>query len=421
MEPAVLIGERGASWGRPEGVFGLSRDDRRYHTAVLGKTGLGKTTLLRNLLVQDIEAGEGVAVIDPHGDLAEELLDHIPRWRTDDVVYLNPGDPERPVGLNLLRQRGDRHVVVGGVIAALRHLWSDSWGPRLEYILGNALAALVEEGNSTLLGVLRLLDDPVYRDRTVRRVSDPLVRRFWTHEFAEYSDRFRVEAVAPIQNKLGRLLGVPPIRNMLGQVRSTLDVRFMMDDRRILIANLSKGQVGEDAANFLGSLLVASIQLAAMQRADTPEDERTDFYVYLDEAHTFTTPALAGMLSELRKYRCSLTLATQYLDQLRPEIRSAIFGNIGNLVAFGVGPSDAEQLAPDFQPFPPARLLDLDRFEVAVRLREGRGGRSAFIGRTLPPVGERHGRGPLIARRSAAKYGRDRRKTESKIRRWLAV
>jgi DNA helicase HerA-like ATPase len=421
MEPVIFIGERGVSWGRPPGVFGFSRDDRRYHTAVFGKTGLGKTTLLRNLLVQDIAAGEGVALIDPHGDLAEELLDYIPRWRADDVVYINPADLKNPVGFNLLRQRGERHQVVAGIVSALRHLWADSWGPRLEYILANALSALVEDGSSTLLGVLRLLDDADYRERVVARVSDPLVRRFWTHEFADYSDRFRSEAIAPIQNKLGRLLSVVPIRNILGQVRSTLDVRFMMDDRRILIVNLSKGLLGEDNASFLGSLLVASIQLAAMQRGDTPEADRTDFYVYLDEAHTFTTPALAGMLSELRKYRCSLTLATQYLDQLRPEIRSAVFGNVGNLVSFGVGAADAEQLAAEFDPFPPGRLTELDRFEVAVRLREGRGGRSAFTARTLPPAGNFYGRRDAIARRSAEKYGRSREKIESKIKRWLSV
>ena len=421
MEPVdVIIGERSGGYGAEPGLFGMRCDDRRRHTLVLGKTGLGKSTLLLNMLIQDVAAGGGVALIDPHGDMAEELLNRIPRHRTDDVVYFDPADVDRPLGWNVLRMSRDRHLAVSGLISAFKHLWGDSWGPRLEYILANALLALAEEGGSTLLGVLRLLSDESYRMRVARRVQDPVVRAFWLTEFAEYDRRFRTEAIAPIQNKLGRLLSSAPLRNILSQVRSSFDLRFMMDDNRIFIANLSKGRIGEDATNFLGSLLLAGFQHAALSRANIPEDARRDFFLVVDECHNFTSQATASMLSELRKYRCGMTLAGQYLEQMHPNVRAALLANVGTLVAFGVSAADAKELAVDLHPFPPERLTSLDRGEVCIRLTEGGTTRQPFVARTLPSVAISHGRGHAISARSRAKYGRSREAVEKRITRWFA-
>ena len=260
-EDVVYIGKKYA-WGG-EQPFGLKCADRRHHTYIIGKTGSGKTTLLRNLIAQDIEAGRGVGVIDPHGDLAEELLDCIPSWRTDDVVYFNPADLEYPIGFNVLEgvPADRRHLVAAGVVSAFKHIWADSWGPRLEYIFYNALAALLDAGDSTLLGVVRLLANDGYRARVVQRITDPLVRAFWLDEFEQYDERFRREAIAPIQNKVGQFLTNAPLRNMLGQVKSAISLRFMMDRRRIFIGNLSKGRLGEDKSNLLGALLVAGLSI----------------------------------------------------------------------------------------------------------------------------------------------------------------
>lgn len=344
-EHFAYIGLRN-SWGG-ELPFGLSRTDRRQHLYLIGKTGAGKTTLLRNLILQDIEAGEGVGLIDPHGDLAEELLDFIPPRRTDDVVYFNPADIEYPVALNLLRRASPekRHLVAAGLVASLKSIWRDSWGPRLEYILYAACAALMECENVSLLGVQRMLSDVRYRAWVVRQVRDPALKAFWETEFARYDPRFLQEAIAPIQNKVGQLLMAPPIRNIIGQVKSKIDPRFLIDDGRILIANLSKGRLGEERASLLGALLVTQLQLAAMERAEMPEHTRRDFFLHIDEFHNFTTDSLAGILSEARKYRLCLTLAHQYSDQLRDEVREAVFGNVGSLVVFRVGEVDGARLS----------------------------------------------------------------------------
>ncbi|MCH7666512.1 MAG: type IV secretion system DNA-binding domain-containing protein [Acidobacteria bacterium] len=419
MSEITYIGER-TSWGEPR-LFGLERADRRHHVYMVGKTGLGKTTLLRNLLLQDIHRGEGVGLIDPHGDLAEEILDHIPPHRANDVLYFNPADLEFPIGFNLLRaaSEDEGHLVVSTVVAAFKHLWADSWGPRLEYILSNALAALVEQGRSTLVDVLRMLSDERYRARVAQRIKDPVVRRFWQEEFAEYDKRFRVEAVAPVQNKLGRFLASAPLRNILGQARNSLDLGFLMDNQRILIANLSKGTLGEDKAALLGSLLVASFHLAVVQRARTPENERKDFYLYIDEFHNFTTDVFASILSEARKYRLNLTLAHQYLDQLPLETRQAVFGNAGTLISFGVGSTDAEILAPNFSPIGPEALTDLAKYEAYVRLLSDGEVSSPFRAKTLPPLDTYSGQRESLIRRSRERYGRPRASVEEKIARRL--
>src|SRR5580698_4516332 len=297
-------------WGSRDWC-GLSATDRRQHVYVVGASGTGKTTLLKNLILQDIEHGFGVGVIDPHGDLAFELLDAIPPARTDHVVYFNPSDLEHPIGLNLLARvpQHRRHRIASGVVAAMKSIWRDSWGPRMEYILSASVAALLDCDNTSILGIQRMLVDARYRRWVVRQVKDPAVRAYWEREFERYRPDFMQEAIAPIQNKVGQLVMSAPLRHVLGQVQRKVDPRFMMDNGRILIANLSKGLLGDEKANLLGSLLVSSFELAALGRVDLPESRRRDFHLYIDEFHNFTTDSFATLLSEARKYRLSLTLS----------------------------------------------------------------------------------------------------------------
>jgi hypothetical protein len=409
------------TWGGEKPFF-LEEADRRHHLYCIGKTGTGKTTLLRNLILQDIYAGAGVGVIDPHGDLSHDLLDHIPRNRTDDVVYFNPGDLEHPVGFNLLQNvpPSQRHRIASGIVGAMKNIWHDSWGPRMEYILYAAVAALLDCGNASILGIPRMLVDPRYRRWVVKQVKDPIVRSFWINEFGRYGPRFMQEAVAPIQNKVGQLLMSPPVRNVLGQVKRKIDPRFMMDRGRIFIANLSKGMLGEDKANLLGSLLVTSFELAAMERVDIPESKRRDFFLYIDEFHNFSTESFISILSEARKYRLCLTLSHQYLDQVRPNIRQAVFGNAGSLISFRVGERDAKVLAEEFgNGYDPEQFSSLDNFEVLAKCLSG--GRHAvpFSGRTLPPLELPDGRRDVVLRRSREKYAGRRGDVEEKISRWM--
>lgn len=402
--------------------FGLSQSDRRGHLYVVGKTGTGKSTLLRNLIVQDIAAGRGLALLDPHGDLAEELLNYIPPWRDRHVVYFNPADLEHPIGLNPLETvpADRRAAVASGIVAAFRHIWGESWGPRLEYILFNTIAALLDQPTATLLGVQKMLVDDAYRAFVAARVRDPVVRRFWTQEFAAYDRRFLVEAVSPVQNKVGQLFGAPALRNILGQVRSTISLRFMMDERRILIANLSKGRLGETHAALLGALLVTEIQRAALSRADSAASARADFALYIDEFQNFVSDAVATLLSEVRKYGVSLTLANQFVGQLTPVVRQAVLGNVGSLISFRVGAEDADRLADELRPFSSESLCDLARFEACCRLsRGGEPGQPTII-KTLPPLGEASRRRNQLIDQSRRRFSRSRAQIEDKIERYLA-
>jgi hypothetical protein len=398
----------------------LSPSDRRHHAYVIGKTGTGKTTLLKNLIIQDIEAGRGVGVIDPHGDLANELLDFIPGWRVNDVAYFDPADSEVVVGFNVFQSKHDPGLVASGVVSSLKGIWRDSWGPRLEYILYACVAALLECDNVTLLGVQRMLSDSRYRAWVVKQVKDPMVHSFWANEFENYDKRFLNEVIAPIQNKIGQIIMSPKTRNVLGQVKSKLDARFLMDHRRIFIANLSKGRLGEDKSNLLGALIVTQFHLAAMSRVDQPEAKRQDFNLFVDEFQSFASDSFASILSEARKYRLGLTLSHQYIDQLRPEIRLAVFGNVGSIIAFRVGERDAEVLARELGgAYTPSQLSNLGNHEVCVRLLNGGGDGHPFFGKTNPPMGHRHGRREAIIRRSREKYGTKLHDVEERIRRWM--
>jgi hypothetical protein len=416
----IDIGDR-ELWGGSSG-FGLHGVDRRQHAYVIGKSGTGKSTLLHNCIVQDIAAGRGVGVIDPHGDLALELLNHIPSHRTDDVVYFDPASTEYPVGFNPLQNipPEERHRSASGIVSALKSIWRDSWGPRTEYILYAAVAALQDVTDGSLLGVQRMLSDEGYRTWVTRQTKDLAVRRFWTHEFASYDDRFRREAVAPIENKVGQLLMAAPVRNLLGQIRRKIDARFMMDDRRIFIANLAKGRLGEDKANLLGALLVTSFQLAAMSRADIAEAEREDFFLYIDEFHNFNTDSFNSILSEARKYRLCMTLSHQYIEQLPRALAAAVFGNVGSLISFRVGEHDAGILAREFgNGYTPSAFSGLGNHHVVAKLLEKGGHVEPFFGRTLPPILPNHGRREQIVRRSREKYATPRHVVEGKLERWM--
>ncbi len=418
--PDIDIGDR-HGWGQPQ-RFGISQVDQRQHIYIIGKTGSGKTTLLRNMIVQHLALGHGVGVIDPHGDLAEELLNHIPPSRADHLCYFNPGDLEFPVGLNLLANVSpdERHLVASGIVGAFKSIWRDSWGPRLEYILYNAIAALLDCENTTLLGVSRLLTDDTYREWVVRQIKDPFIRDFWAEEFDGYDERFRREAIAPIQNKLGQFLLNPVVRNILGQVRSKVSFPFIMDEGRIFIANLSKGKLGHDKANLLGSLLTTQFQLAAMARSNQPENERRDFYLFIDEFQNFSTDAFASILAEARKYRLCLVLSHQYIDQVPLPIRQAVFGNVGTLISFRIGFTDAEVMAAEFgKTFPPTVLADLDRYEVVVKLLEDGTNREPFRAKMLPPVKNRAGYKNSLIKKSRDRFAIRRNIAERKLSKWV--
>ncbi|MBT4335292.1 type IV secretion system DNA-binding domain-containing protein [bacterium] len=351
--------------------FGMKEDDRRRHTYVLGKTGMGKTNLLESMIIQDIQAGRGVAVVDPHGELVEGILKYIPNDRINDVIYFNPADYDFPIAFNVLEQVSAeyRHLVASGLLGVFQKIWADSWGPRLEYVLNNAILALLEYPGSTLLGVMKMLVDKEYRKKVVAKITDPVVKSFWIDEYSKYPDRFQTEAIAPIQNKVGRFLSSSMMRNIVGQVKSAIDIREIMDGKKILLLNLSKGRIGEDNSALLGAMMVTKMQLAAMSRVDIPEEERNDFYLYVDEFQNFATDSFANILSEARKYRLNIIIAHQYIEQLGDIVRAAVFGNVGTIITFRIGAEDADFLVKEFTPrFDETDLVNLPKFNIYLKL-----------------------------------------------------
>lgn len=402
--------------------FGIKTDDRRRHAYVIGKTGTGKTTMLENMAIQDIQAGKGVGIVDPHGEFAEKMLDFIPSSRVNDVIYFNPADLEFPVAFNVIEKVDPehRHLVASGLLGVFKKQWAESWGPRLEYVLRNAILALLEYPGSTLLGIMRMLTDKAYRKKIIENTNDPVVRAFWTEEFAKYPDRFMAEAVAPIQNKVGQFLTSPLIRNIVGQTKSAIDIRKAMDEQKILIMNLSKGRIGEDNSSLLGSMLITRIQLAAMSRVDVPESERNDFYLYVDEFQNFATEAFATILSEARKYHLNLILAHQYIAQMVDEVRDAVLGNVGTMICFRIGANDAEYLEKEFEPeFDTQDLVSLNFAHIYLKLMIDGMASRPFSAVTLPPVSK-----PEVSYRdkivkvSRERYATSREKIEEKISKW---
>lgn len=368
-------------------LFGIKRDDRRRHMHIIGKTGMGKTSLLLNMAVSDIRNGSGLAFVDPHGDVADALLDYVPEHRIKDVVYFNPQDLEYPIAFNVLGDvsENQRHIVSDGLVGVFKKIWADSWGPRLEYILRNTILTLLENENSTLLDIMRILVDKNFRANIVYKMQDPVLKQFWLNEFDGYTDKLLVEAISPIQNKVGQFTSSPLIRNIIGQVKSSINLRDIMDQKKILIMNLSKGAVGEGGAQLLGAMMITKMQLAAMSRVDIPESERQDFYAYIDEFQNFSTDSFAEILSEARKYRLSLILAHQYVDQLSEVVRGAVFGNVGTTIIFRIGAADAEFMEREFTPVLTIEdLVNLPKWKIYLKLMIDGVTSQPFSADTLP-------------------------------------
>ena len=407
-------------WGGHYAVR-LSAVDRARHVYLLGQTGTGKSTLLQHLVAQDIASGEGLALIDPHGDLIDDILELVPGHRIDDVILIDPSDREHVVGFNPFYRVAaeDRPLVASNLVASFRHVWGDSWGPRLEYILYNTVAALLDAPDAcraSFLAIPRLLVDRDYRARVLSGVTDVRVQSFFRDEFERWSERQLAEALSPVQNKIGQVVGNPLIRNVLSQWRPSFDLAGALAARRILLVRVPKGELGADPANLLGSLLVASILQAAMRRGrDAP---RVPFHLYIDEFQNFTTDAFASILSEARKYALTLTIGHQYLEQLLPDVRAAVFGNVGSLIAFRLGADDAAVLAREFGTIAPGVLRDLRRGEVVMQRTASTGVGEVFRMQTAPPQAV-IGRGRKVVAKSRRSYGRPRAAVEDRIARWL--
>jgi hypothetical protein len=405
--------------------FGIRAEDRAKHVYVIGKTGMGKSNLLEGMAIQDIQDGEGIAFLDPHGQSAELLLDFIPEERIDDVVYFAPFDMENPISFNIMEDVGvdKRHLVVSGLMSAFKKIWVDAWSARMEYILNNALLALLEYPDSTLLGVNRMFADKAYRKKVVDNVTDVSVKAFWEDEYAKYSDKFATEATAAIQNKVGQFISNPLVRNIIGQPKSSFDVRDIMDKKKIMIVNLSKGLVGEANANLLGSFLITKIFLAAMSRSDASQIQMgklPNFYLYVDEFQSFANESFAGILSEARKYKLNLTMAHQYIEQMTDEVREAVFGNVGTMITFRVGAYDADVLEKEFAPeFEAEDLVNLSRFQMYLKLMVNAVGSRPFSAVGVPPNDPpRVSYKDMVIGRSTMQFSKPRSTVEENIIRW---
>jgi len=400
----------------------LSRDDRRRHLHIIGKTGTGKTTLLLSLILADIDRGDGLAFLDPHGDAARAVIKSAAAHRLPDIIYLDPADLGHPVGFNPLYDVpfDQRSLVTTHIVSTFHHIWRDSWGVRLEYILQNGVRLLLDTPHSTLLGLSALLVNDRYRERLIANCRDPQVRHFWTAEVPTWGDKFAAEALSPVQNKIGALLAPPVLRNILGQHKPTLDIPAIMNSGRILVINLAKGALGSGPSFLLGALLSTAFAQAAEGRASMPEAERRDFYLYADEFQNFATDSFATILSEARKYRLALTLAHQYLGQLPNALADAVLGNAGSLLAFRIGARDAECLAPEFGVSAPQAFTDLPNHEAWARLiQDGTPTDAMRLSFAPLPASDCDHTAAVIAR-TRARYTRPRAKVEAEIAAFMA-
>lgn len=398
--------------------FGIKEKNRRGHIYIVGKTGTGKSTLILNMAISDIKSGKGLALIDPHGDLAEEILDFIPKKRVKDVVYFNPGDLEYPIAFNPLEKvsKDFHHLVVSGIISTFKKIWAEFWGPRLEHILRFSVHTLLEYPGSTLLDIPKLLTHKEFRQQVLTHITSSQVREFWFYEFDKYSAWLRSEATSPILNKIGQFLISLPLRNIVGQKENTFDFRTLMDEGKILIVNLSKGKIGEENCALLGAMIVTKIQLAALSRANLKEIDRRPFYLYVDEIHNFLTLSFADILSEARKYGLNLTLAHQYIEQLDDKLRAAIFGNVGTLISFRVGAGDANYLAREFSPvFCESDLVNLHNYNIYLKLMIDGKTSQPFSAITLPPYEKKKSYKEAIIKNSRKNYSRKRTKVEKVV------
>ncbi len=398
--------------------FGIKEKNRRGHIYIIGKTGTGKSTLIKNMAISDIRNGKGMALIDPHGDLAEEILHLIPKEKTKDVIYFNPGDLEHPIAFNPLEKVHPDyyHLVVSGIISVFKKIWSEFWGPRLEHILRHSIFTLLEYQRGTLLDIPKLLTHKEFRTKVLKNVINPQVREFWFYEFEKYSAWLRSEAISPILNKIGQFLTSLPLRNIVGQKENTFDLRKVIDEGKILIVNLAKGKIGEENCSLLGAMIVTKIQLAALSRADLLEKRRRPFYLYVDEIHNFLTLSFADILSEARKYGLNLIFAHQYIGQLDEKIKAAIFGNIGTIISFRVGAEDAKHLAQDFSPvFDESDLINLPNHHIYLKLMINGKTSQPFSAITLAPYEKRTSYKKEIIKISRKRYSRPREQVEKEI------
>ncbi len=408
-------------------IFGVKRKDRRQHTYVIGKTGVGKTAFLKNMALQDIQNGEGLAIIDPHGEFVEEVLDSIPEHRMQDVVYFNPADMDHPVSFNIMDVVDPRykHLIASGLIGIFTKIWANVWSARMEYILSNTILALLDTPGTTLLGIPRMLVDRDYRQKIINNLTDPVVKSFWINEYEEWDSKYRNEAIAPVQNKVGQFLNVSLIRNIVGQAKNTIDIDEIMNSGKILLVNVSKGRIGEDNSAILGAMIITKIQLSAMERVRIPEDERKDFYLYVDEFQNFATDSFVNILSEARKYRLDLIIAHQYIGQLVTDsstaVRDAVFGNVGTMISFRVGAADAEALELEFTPeFLQNDLINLPNYNVYIKLMIDGITSRPFSAKTLPPapVDRELKKREEIISISRGNYSRNRVDAEREITNW---
>ncbi len=404
--------------------FGIKLEDRYRHMHIIGKSGMGKSELIKNIAIQDIQDGRGVCFMDPHGDLVNDLLDYIPAERVKDVVYVNPADMQYPVAFNVLEQVSfdQRHLVADGMMAVFKKIWVDQWSARMEYILNYTILALLEAEGSTLLGVNRMLADKDYRRMIVDQVTDSEVKAFWQQEFAKYTDKFATEATAAIQNKIGQFVSNPLIRNLIGQVKSSFNMREAMDAGKIILVDISKGRIGEDASRLLGAMIITKVQLGAMSRVDIPRHERKPFSLIVDEFQNFATASFASILSEARKFNLALVIAHQYVKQLDEAVSDAVFGNVGTIVSFRVGADDAELLEKEFMPeFEATDIVNLGFRQIYLKLMIDGVTSHSFSAMTMDtiPKPEMSHRDEVIEY-SRTQYARPRADVEAAIAVWRA-
>ena len=411
-------------------LFGMKRKDRRQHTYILGKSGTGKSVLMSNMMMQNIINGEGVCIVDPHGELVEGILQSIPPHRMKDVVYFNPADTEYHIGFNVLELVDPKYknLVASGLMGIFTKIWANAWSARMEYILNNTILALLDTPGTTLLGIQRMLVDKDYRQKIISNLKDPVIKAFWVHEYEAWQDKFRNEAIAPIQNKVGQFLSTAVIRNIVGQSKSTINIFDLMNEGKIFLVNVSKGRIGEDNSKLIGGMIITKIQLAAMERVRIPEDERKDFYLYVDEFQNFVTDSFASILSEARKYRLCLTVAHQYTAQLVTKessaMRDSIFGNVGTMIVFRVGADDADFLEKEFAPeFTPEDIVNLPNYKIYLKLMIDGITSRPFSARTIPPLvkGGDKSIEEQVIKSSRELYCRTREEVEEEINKWSGM